>query len=74
MGAKVEASIGRYKRVVGDRLRSRTAETEAVEVAIAAAALTRMLEFGRSNSLRIAQATGISASALARRDPCNTVA
>jgi IS5 family transposase len=52
--AKVEASIGRYKRVVGDALRSRTDRTEATEVAIAAAALNRMLEFGRPNYVRIA--------------------
>jgi hypothetical protein len=44
--AKVEAAIGRYKRVVGD-------QTEATEVAIAAAALNRMLEFGRPNYVRI---------------------
>src|ERR1700739_4725543 len=36
--AKVEASIGRYKRVIGDVLRSRTDETEATDVAIALAA------------------------------------
>ena len=52
--AKVEAAIGRYKRVIGDALRSRTDETEATEVAIAAAALNRMLEFGRPNYVRIA--------------------
>jgi hypothetical protein len=52
--AKVEATIGRYKRVIGDALRSRTDETEATEVAIAAAALNRMLEFGRPNYVRIA--------------------
>jgi hypothetical protein len=52
--AKVEASIGRYKRVIGDALRSRTDQTEATEVAIAAAALNRMLEFGRPNYVRIA--------------------
>jgi hypothetical protein len=52
--AKVEVAIGRYKRVIGDALRSRTDETEATEVAIAAAALTRMLEFGRPNYVRIA--------------------
>jgi Transposase DDE domain len=52
--AKVEASIGRYKRVIGDALRSRTDETEATEVAIAVAALNRMLEFGRPNYVRIA--------------------
>jgi Transposase DDE domain len=47
--AKVEATIGRYKRVIGDALRSRTEQTEATEVAIAAAALNRMLAFGRPN-------------------------
>jgi hypothetical protein len=52
--ARVEASIGRYKRVIGDALRSRTDETEATEVAIAAAALNRMLEFGRPDYVRIA--------------------
>jgi len=52
--ARVEASIGRYKRVIGDALRSRTDQSEATEVAIAAAALNRMLEFGRPNYVRIA--------------------
>jgi Transposase DDE domain len=51
--AKVEASIGRYKRVIGDALRSRTDETEATEVNIAAAALNQMLEFGRPKYVRI---------------------
>ena len=51
--AKVEATIGRYKRVIGDALRSRTDQTEATEVAIAAAALNRMLAFGRPNYVRI---------------------
>ena len=52
--AKVEATIGRYKRVIGGALRSRTNQTEATEVALAAAALNRMLEFGRPNYVRIA--------------------
>jgi hypothetical protein len=52
--AKVEASIARYKRVIGDALRSRTGQTEATEVAIAAAALNRMLAFGPPNYVRIA--------------------
>jgi hypothetical protein len=34
-------------------LRSRTDETEATEIAIAARALNRMLEFGRPNHVRI---------------------
>jgi hypothetical protein len=52
--AKVEATIGRYKRLIGDALRSRTDETEATEVALAAAALNRMLGLGRPNYVRIA--------------------
>jgi hypothetical protein len=51
--AKVETAIGRYKQVIGDALRSRTDKTEATEVAIAAAALNRMLGLGRPNYVRI---------------------
>jgi hypothetical protein len=40
--------------VIGGALRSRTDENEVTEVAIAAAALNRMLEFGRPKSVRIA--------------------
>jgi hypothetical protein len=52
--AKVEAVIGRYKRVIGYALGSRTDPTEATEIAIAAAALNLMLAFGRPNYVRIA--------------------
>jgi hypothetical protein len=45
--ALVEADIGRYKRVIGDALRSRTARRQTTEVAIAVASLNRMLELGR---------------------------
>ena len=51
--AKVEATIGRYKRVISDALRSWTGETEAIEVAIAARVLNGMLEFGRPNHVGI---------------------
>jgi hypothetical protein len=51
--AKVEGAIGRFKRVIGDSLRSRTDATESTEVAIAARTLNRMLEFGRPNYVRI---------------------
>ena len=51
--AKIEAAIGRYKWVIGDAMRSRTDRTEATEVAIAAAALNRMLGLGRPNYVRI---------------------
>ena len=44
----------RYKRVIGDALGSRTDETEMTEVAIAAAAVNRMLGLsGRPNYVRI---------------------
>src|SRR5205823_1642725 len=52
--ALVEATIGRYKRVIGDALRSRTHRRQATEVAVVANALNRMLEFGRPRSVRIA--------------------
>ena len=50
--ALVEADIGRYKRVIGDALRSRTKGRQTTEVAIAAASLNRMLELGRPEYVR----------------------
>ena len=52
--ALVEAALSRYKRVIGDGLRSRTDRRQATEVAIAVRALNRMLELGRPESVRIA--------------------
>ena len=52
--AKVEAAIGRYKRVIGDGLRSRTPRRQTIEVAIAVRSLNCMLELGRLNYVRIA--------------------
>jgi Transposase DDE domain len=52
--ALAEAAISRYKRVIGDALRSRTERRQATEVAIAVRALNRMLELGRPASVRIA--------------------
>ena len=51
--AKAEAAISRFKRVLGDTLRSRSVSGQAAEVAIAVLALNRMLELGRPNSVRI---------------------
>ena len=51
--ALVEADIGRFKRVIGDGLRSRTDGRRATEVAIAVAALNRMLELGRLDYARV---------------------
>ena len=46
--------MSRYKRVIGDALRSRTDHRRATEVAIAVHVLNRMLELGRPESVRIA--------------------
>ena len=51
--ALVEADIGRYKRVIGDALRSRTKGRQITEVAIAVASLNRMLELGRPEYVRL---------------------
>jgi hypothetical protein len=51
--ALVEADIGRYKRVIGDALRSRTKGRQMTEVAIAVASLNRMLELGRPEYVRL---------------------
>jgi hypothetical protein len=52
--ALIEADVSRYKRVIGDGLRSHTDGRQAAEVAIAAAVLNRMLELGRPEYVRIA--------------------
>ena len=52
--ARAEAMIGRYKRVIGDGLRSRTEQRQATEMTVAVMVLNRMLELGRPNSVRIA--------------------
>ena len=52
--ALVEADISRYKRVIGDALRSRTDARRNTEVAVAVQALNRMLELGRPEYVRTA--------------------
>jgi hypothetical protein len=52
--ALAEAAVSRYKRVVGDALRSRTDRRQATEVAVGVHVLNRMLELGRPESVRIA--------------------
>src|SRR3954465_7203358 len=52
--ALVEADISRWKRVIGEGLRSQTDRRQATEVAIAADVLNRMLELGRPEYVRIA--------------------
>jgi hypothetical protein len=52
--ALIEAGISRWKRVIGDALRSHTDGRQATEVAIAADVLNRMLELGRPEHVRLA--------------------
>src|SRR5689334_5517198 len=52
--ARAEAALGRWKQVIGDRLRAHTDERRATEVDVAVHVLNRMLELGRAKSVRIA--------------------
>ena len=52
--ARIEATMGRVKGVIGDGLRARTDQRRATEVEVAVHALNRMLELGRPISVRIA--------------------
>ena len=52
--ALAEAAIGRWKRVIGDGLRSRTDRRRVAEVSVAIHVLNRMLELERPISVRIA--------------------
>jgi hypothetical protein len=51
--SRVEATIERFKQVIGDGLRFRDEARRATEVRVAVNALNRMLELGRPNSVRI---------------------
>ena len=52
--ARAEAAISRYKRVIGDGLRSGTDRRRATEVNVGVHVLNRMLDLGRPNHVRIA--------------------
>ena len=52
--SKVEAAISRYKRVIGDTLKSRHDTRRATDVAIAIKSLNRMNQLGRAIFTRIA--------------------
>src|SRR5215212_2934012 len=51
--ARAEATIGRYKRVIGDGLRSHTDQRRATEADVAVQVLNRMLALGRTTYVRI---------------------
>lgn len=50
--ALVETTMGRYKSIIGPRLRARRFEAQQTEVAIGVAVLNRMLAAGRPSSVR----------------------
>jgi hypothetical protein len=52
--ARAEATVGRYKQVIGDGLRSRTDEGRATEVDVSVHALNRMLMLERPSYVRVA--------------------
>jgi hypothetical protein len=52
--ARAEAAIGRWKRVIGDGLRSRLEPCRTTAMNVAVHALNRMLELGRPTYVRIA--------------------
>jgi len=51
--ALVEADISRFKRVIGNGLRSRTARRRETEIALAVGVLNQMLELGRPEYVRL---------------------
>ena len=52
--ARVEATMNRWKQVIGNELRAQADERRVTEVAVAVHALNRMLEFGRPSYVRVA--------------------
>ena len=52
--ALAEAAIGRWKQVIGDKLRAHADERRATEMEVAVYTLNRMLELGRPNYVRTA--------------------
>ena len=52
--ALAEATISRFKRVIGDELRSHTDERRATEMDVAVHVLNRMQELGRPKYVRVA--------------------
>jgi hypothetical protein len=49
--AGVEGTMSRYKRIIGDTLRSHTRPAQETETRIAVTVLNRMLDLGRPDSV-----------------------
>ena len=52
--AGAEGTMSRYKRIIGDTLRSHSRPAQEVETRIAVSILNRMLDLGRPESVRAA--------------------
>ena len=52
--AGAEGTMSRYKRIIGDTLRSHSRPAQEVETRIAVDVLNRMLDLGRPESVRVA--------------------
>jgi len=52
--ARVEATMNRWKQVIGDEVRAHTDERRASKVSVAVHALNRMLDLGRPSYVRVA--------------------
>jgi hypothetical protein len=52
--ARAEGTMSRYKRIIGNTLRSHTRSAQEVETRIAVNVLNRLLDLGRSESVRAA--------------------
>jgi hypothetical protein len=50
----MEGMMSRYKRIIGNTLRSHTRSAQEVETRIAVNVLNRLLDLGRSESVRAA--------------------
>src|SRR3954447_23386329 len=72
--AKAEAAMSRYKRVIGDTLRSQAGPAQEVETQIAVKALNRMLGLGRPGSVRAARKRKKAGGLLSLSPPCTKVA
>ncbi|MBB6262092.1 hypothetical protein FHS77_002660 [Paenochrobactrum gallinarii] len=55
--AKAETSMGRYKSIIGNRLRSRKLANQKTEVILGCRILNRMLNRARPNSVRVTETT-----------------
>ncbi len=67
--AMVETTIGRYKFIIGRRMRARSFHAQRTEVAIGCSVLNRMLACARPKSVHHQKATAYSAASKSGNHP-----